>query len=728
MKKNISKQVLAVIALFILLVILLIRSFINYNQSLIAHQQQQLLKIVRSVSNIIDTYIDNQKNALLFLMENDRFDLASGSAEVLQYLKADTPARVQWLLVDQDGTIRLKINNPEARLGYQEDIFTLPLYPDKTRPYIPGMYLAEKNHYLLPIVLPFSNAGETEIQYAVTLIDMKVIDQHVGRDSVKADEKSYLIVKDQDGFILLHESKKQIGLHAIEGRRENYPDVDFTSMNQLIEKELEGKEDTFIFDSYWFSDDKPLIKAKKFSAFTPLPVDYGFWIVSINMDYNDFIAPFNKEMLVMTLWLTGILALIGCLAILFLRLQHNQRELTKETEYLRELNTTLEQLNVVKEKNRHAERLQLIGVMTGGIAHEFNNILSPIMGYSELLWNDLPENSIWKDDAFEIYDASCRAKELILQISSLSYKPASGITFQTFSLKDQLKKWMKSVLLMKPEGVRLETKLPDQDIWCYGNATQLYEAVLNLCTNAIFAIGDSGTLTVALEIINQDRLPDAPAMPDDREMLTCISVKDTGTGMNQETLEQIFMPFYTTKKQGEGTGLGLSIVQSIVQAHNGIVWAESSPGQGTTIRLCIPYCPVGKELPKESPEEGGQPVLRQRIIIIDQHPTAAKSVAKILQKQGYLTEVYEHPRMVIEAFRNNPDSYQVLISSYRLAELDGVTLALRVRQIIPDIRIVILSGLIKNEILDACQKGIVDDYIMKPVKSEELLRVIIKEE
>lgn len=732
---NEKKIIILTMVLLLALVGLLIRSFLNYNRSLIANQQQQLLKIVRSVSNIMDTYIDNQKNALAFLVETElfqKYDFSGTSEksaeleeEMLQYLKADSKARVELLIVRPDGTILFQIHNPDSSLRYKEPQWNIPVDPSKKGAVIPGMYLAEEHHYLLPIVIPIEQQTAGPAAYVITLIDLEEIDRHVDRDSVKADQKSYLIVKDQSGYILLHESRKQIGLHAIKGRAQNYPGVDFTGMNQLIQKELEGKENTFIFDSYWFSDEKPLTRAKKFSAFTPLKVDYGFWVVSINMDYNDFIAPFNREIIRMILQMVIILMLIGNLVFLYLKAQQNQRVLAKETEYLRELNTTLAELNVIKDRNRHTERLQMIGIMTGGIAHEFNNILSPIMGYSELLWKELPDQGTWREDIYEVYEASCRARELVQQISSLSYKESSKIVFQSFLLTEKLPKWIKSVDLIKTDSIKLNVVIPTDDMFCYGNATQLYEVVLNLCTNSIHAMKTGGMLTISLSLERKENLPKQLSPPDFTGKYISISVSDTGPGMNEDTLSQIFTPFFTTKKQGEGTGLGLSIVQSIVEAHKGAVWAESKINQGTKITIYLPYYNNEKEQwIKQKGQKQQRVIIDKRIIVIDQDLSTARPISKLLQKSGYIVETYDHPRLVLAAFKNNPDSYQTLITNFRMETMDGVILSRRVRQMVPEIQIIMLSGLIKNCILDAHQKGIIDHYLMKPVRSEELIKLI----
>ena len=218
------------------------------------------------------------------------------------------------------------------------------------------------------------------------------------------------------------------------------------------------------------------------------------------------------------------------------------------------------------------------GTLTSSIAHEFNNLLTPIMGYSLMTLEKIPEqDKAMYDDVLEIYDASCKAKTIISRLSQFSGKDPSA-TFKLISPDELVMHTLDVAKPAKPLNVDLENELNCKGVWIYGNETQLSQLILNLLLNAFQATEKGGTVKVITEA-------------DEKQMI--LKVSDTGGGIPEDVLPHIFEPFYSTKETGKGTGLGLAIVQQIAEQHGAGLDVSTSP-QGTVFTVTILTGPTGQ--------------------------------------------------------------------------------------------------------------------------------------
>ena len=272
----------------------------------------------------------------------------------------------------------------------------------------------------------------------------------------------------------------------------------------------------------------------------------------------------------------GILLLLGLvilIAILNGSSQHNRR-LREETELLKQQKDNAENLLNTTRELAHLQRLELIGTMTSSIAHEFNNMLTPIMGYSIMVMENLPEGcDELYDNLSEIYDASRRAKSLVSRLSALSRKgnASEATLFSPDALLDKVEEMMTPA---KPRNVTLEKDYHCPEVCLRANETQITQLLLNLIINAFQAMEqEGGTLTLSTGSENGSVI---------------FKVADTGPGIAPEILSRVFEPFFTTKEMGRGTGLGLAIVRQIADEHRGRITVESELGKGTTFTLVLP--------------------------------------------------------------------------------------------------------------------------------------------
>lgn len=233
-----------------------------------------------------------------------------------------------------------------------------------------------------------------------------------------------------------------------------------------------------------------------------------------------------------------------------------------------------EELSRQKEELAHHQRLQTIGTLTASIAHEFNNLLTPIMGYSMMALEKLsPEDEELYDSIVEIYESSRKAKTLVSRLSDLSRRN-SDICFQSVSPDELIRKTLDTVAPAQKEDVEVKLNLNCWEQRIFANEIQITQLLLNLILNAFHAMeAEGGVLTIS---------------SDYDEKSIRIRVEDTGCGIPSDIQEKIFEPFFTTKDSGRGTGLGLAIAAQVVEDHHGSIGVESTPGAGTVFTVTLP--------------------------------------------------------------------------------------------------------------------------------------------
>lgn len=257
----------------------------------------------------------------------------------------------------------------------------------------------------------------------------------------------------------------------------------------------------------------------------------------------------------------------------------------KEITILRAKKETLEAINEQTKEMAHHQRLETIGQLTSGVAHEFNNLLTPIMGYSLMIMEHLPENDTESyDNLLEIYQASQKAKALISRLSDLSRKN-SAVSMGNISPNIIVTEAVSMAMTSKPIYIDLETDLQCIGVMLYGNKAQLSHMFLNLILNAYHAIEDR--MLEEEDFVGNVIIRNY--VEDDQIIYT---VSDNGTGMSKEIQKKIFDPFFTTKMKGRGTGLGLAIVMQTVEEHKGKITVESKVGEGSTFLLSFPLAEV----------------------------------------------------------------------------------------------------------------------------------------
>ncbi|RFZ79188.1 response regulator [Lacrimispora amygdalina] len=538
--------------------------------------------------------------------------------------------------------------------------------------------------------------------------------------NIRLGTNGYVVIKDSKGIILAHPQEKQWGINVISGRKEMFPGVNLNSLEQMIDKQNRGEEGVSEYYSYWWVD-PGVPEVKKISAYSPAHIGDGFLVVSAVIDYNDIYIPVATGFFKLGLVFFCAMAIVLGLVIYIGDLRVQKRKDTEEIAYLLELNKILEEIHQSEETIAHQQRLQIMGTMTGGIAHEFNNLLTPIMGYAELLMMDLPERSENYDNASEIYEASAKAKEIIQQISSLSRKNMET-AFKNLHGEKVLKRAIKMVSSVCPTNIHLKEMITLQEECFLGNETQLNQVILNICVNAIHAIGHKeGAISISCQTVDREELAQykLSTLPEGWDHYIRIDVEDDGGGMSDEVLKQIFDPFFTTKKNGKGTGLGLSLVEQIIHSHKGYVFAESTLGKGSIFHL---YLPVNEQKEREDQIqlEAGGPVLR--IMIVDDNP----KVLRLLEKNFSRLNVpliscmdFEEARRVLKE-----QGVDAVVTEQYVRGKSGVDFCMSLQGPYPGVIRILMADRVTKELVEAKKRRMIDEYIDKPVSDSSILKAV----
>jgi PAS domain S-box-containing protein len=370
----------------------------------------------------------------------------------------------------------------------------------------------------------------------------------------------------------------------------------------------------------------------------------------------------------------------------------------------------------LEEQLRHAQKLEAVGTLAGGIAHDFNNVLGAVFGYAELLQGEV-EDEVAKADVRELLTAAQRGRQLVRQILAFSRRQA--IVRKPLPLGQAVAEAAKILRPTLPATVDLQLRIHPEAPRILGDATGIHQIVMNLGTNAVQAMPVGGALEISVEPFYL-RDSAARARPGLRESTyAVVRVRDTGVGMDQGVQARAFEPFYTTKPPGSGTGLGLAIVRGIVLDHDGTVELESAVGRGTTVTCLFPTLESAEDLvpaePSAVPQGQGE-----RIFFVDDERPLARVAERTLQDLGYRPIVETDSSRALEAIRQAPGAFDVLVTDFSMATLNGLELARAVHAIRPDLPILLATGFVEDIPLEDLEAAGVRATIRKPVMRREL--------
>ncbi|MBI3564774.1 MAG: response regulator [Elusimicrobia bacterium] len=371
----------------------------------------------------------------------------------------------------------------------------------------------------------------------------------------------------------------------------------------------------------------------------------------------------------------------------------------------------------VEAQLRQAQKLESVGRLAGGVAHDFNNILMAILGYAESLKQNLPYGDPRQKDAEEIILAGERAAALTRQL--LAFSRRQPLVPSLVDLNATVTNLQRMLQRLLGEDVEIVCDLAAGLGKVLADHHLIEQVVLNLVVNARDAMPKGGRLTLRTRDVETDAAQ-AGARPGPYVVL---EVADTGVGMDAETLARVFEPFFTTKAVGKGTGLGLSTVYGIVQQSGGRVEVSSTPGAGSCFRVFLPRAAADAVVaaPPAPPRVGGE--ARGRILLVEDDETVRRIVGRLLRQEGHAVVEAKSGLEALAAVRESPERLDLMITDLVMPGIDGVELAGLVRGLRPAMRILYMSGYTEKKALDAADAFIQKPFAMKALaqKVQELL-------
>ena len=374
-----------------------------------------------------------------------------------------------------------------------------------------------------------------------------------------------------------------------------------------------------------------------------------------------------------------------------------------------------------KELERQLEqsrRLEALGTLAGGIAHDFNNILGVMLGYAEML-QPSAQGGPQERRVEEILRAGTRAKELIAQILTFSRQGVGSLA--TLRLTPLVKEVLQHLLVTMPQGISVRRRFDTESDLMLADPSLVHQVVLNLCTNAVQSMRDTGgILEVAVDevYLGADRAPDLAQLP--QGTYVRLRVRDSGPGIPADIVGRIFDPFFTTKRPGEGTGMGLSVVHGIVHKLGGAIGVESVPGLGTTMRVLLPRARGGAEQAEAlaQPLPAGQ----ARILLVDDEAALLAIWREVLESHGYEVGTAQNGEEALALFARNPDGFDLLLTDQIMPGMSGTELVRGALALRPGLPVILCTGYSDARARDAAASLGIVEILAKPVRQADLIR------
>ncbi|MFP4106583.1 MAG: cache domain-containing protein [Phycisphaerae bacterium] len=563
---------------------------------------------------------------------------------------------------------------------------------------------------------------------------------------VRFGDTGYPYIFDSDGEAVLHPT--------LTGNFKDEKDVDG---RPFVREMIERRNGMIFYRWQTPTDERPRMKLAVFRYIPEFD-----WIVASSSYADEFYAPLDKlrslflGTLVIALLLTGLISWklsdhiasplrtlttrfrTGAAGDLSSRVEVRSRDevgalakyfnsfMARLEEYRKSLETEIKERKraesereALEEQMRQKMKMEAIGQLAGGVAHDFNNILTAIRGNAELLRMGIEEGSDESDLVGQIVQASDRAADLTAQLLAFGRKGKLQVT--RFDLHDSVHETVRLLRHTLDKRIDLRLDLQAEESIIEGDSTQIQNALLNLAINARDAMPDGGRLLFVSRNVPFDPSPDASGSSPGRAIE--LSITDTGVGIPQELHERVFEPFFTTKAVGEGSGLGLAGVYGSVENHNGRIQMESTPGKGTTFRILLPVVEQDKDARSDSLDDGDSGVHGSgTILVVEDEQIVRKYVARMLERFGYRVILCEDGLKGLTCFRKRRHEIDAVILDLTMPHMSGATALKRMLQIDRSIPIILASGYNGDDGVSHLMRTGAAGFVPKPYTPAALTR------
>ncbi len=562
---------LTVAVFFIIIGIIGMLSILNvFRDAMVSYQDRLILGTTTSISRNAESYLNKYSMSLNSLVQQNRTLEAEKSYLTKGF--ADRILRVlQFNIARQGGNMTaMAVFSAEGEFILSSDGKNYELLKDNLdmKAEAVNIYLSKSAAGDKCVVL--CSRSKNGLFY-IAFIPIQSMLSAASEDRSQNDNL-YLILYDSDEEYIYYSDGSGIHIFEIANFIKNFKThgISFSEINEKLQKNPKGYVDeiSFEFENTQWAFLIGSVQVK-------LDFDSLFLVTAMKLD--EVVAPVRRGAVL--LFICIALLLFGVFLIIrnILLLRQRNEQAIQEIKLLQEKSKMLEELNRNEQELAHKLRLQEIGMMASGIAHEFNNLLTPIMGYSLMMLETLPiEETDNYDSALEIYNASQKAKETIGQISYLSRKKM-GVNLNKIAINDLVEKGIALAAFAKQGNIEICKDFDCDGVYILGNETLLTQIMVNIYINAYQAMGEKGgTLSIKTYCREEDI----------RKVF--IEIGDTGESIDEMIIPHIFDPFFTTKETGKGTGLGLTIVKRIVEEHNGSITVSNNDCEGVTFTIILP--------------------------------------------------------------------------------------------------------------------------------------------
>ncbi|MBR5564618.1 MAG: HAMP domain-containing histidine kinase [Roseburia sp.] len=553
--------------LIIVGIVMTVRMITEYGKLILKNTDNQLISLARSVDLSAESQLERYTENLIHTMGHEECK----NAEKI------------WLTDGNAGeSLRQVLSN--SLLGQDEKVADIVIVNENEILFSQSTEmdyrLLEKGHIASEIEVRPCIGGDGTIYMAIlreeegrvgyaVLVNLADFYEDITAN-LSAELQNEIIMMDADAQALVHRQENEVVVDEISLFSE--ADSKFSMLHFLMSQQEKKEEGTDFCDAVSSATGKAY--EARMAVVPAMEDTNGVLAIGVSTDYDEVTRPMRFGIIQLICYCgIAFFSVIGLIILLLYTFRGNQRAL-REVELLQEKNAAMEELNRQTSEFAHHQRLELMGTLTSGIAHEFNNLLAPIMGYSILILEKLPPEEIeLYDEVLEIYNTSMKAKTVVSRLQDLARKNVET-DFCKLALDDVVRKVVEIANPAKPKPVEVHVNLNAKACYIMGNETQISQLLLNLLINAFHATEPtSGRVDVSTKV---------------KEEKLLLMVSDNGYGISKDSMKRIFEPFFTTKKGGEGTGLGLAIAEQVVESHHGSIEVESKEGEGTTFLVEFP--------------------------------------------------------------------------------------------------------------------------------------------
>ena len=597
-----ERIVLAVVAALVCAALAgMVVAALSYRDTLLAAQEGHLTTMATSASENLASY---------FALRERELDVQFSPTQVELALAAegdDFPRAVSHLLATLGIPDSCVTSVSFVSAGKSEDTGSLPLPREHagTEAFV-SRWWQDGDGYVLELRKPVvTDAGIVRGWIAET-IDLAAVYEKV-LAPIQVGEHGYCTVKDPSRVIIMHRLASQIGVDTLTGRESSYPSGDWSDLARV---QYSGEAGCRVVTSYWW-DDMSAGPVKKLIGYAPMRLlgdddaadaasaqdassDAGeeLFVVNVVMSYDELMHPLQRTIAL----LAGLGALVLAATLVggwsLARSLQNARGLRRELAFEQQIHAQAMRIRLQDRQMQQADRLQTAGVIASSFAHEMKNLMTPLSIYGQMMAADDLSPDERHEAAGEVTGIATRCSDMLEQMLSYVRRRSSASGARRHDASVVVTETTRTIRTLVPRDVRFSPEVTDEPCWLEGNPGAMSQILLNLATNALYAMRDGGgELTVRWE---RAGVPGSFAL----------TVADTGTGMDEETKSKLFGTFFTTKGE-EGTGLGMSVIQSLVQELRGSISVESELGRGSTFVITIPQAAGAGE---KSARSGGDDV------------------------------------------------------------------------------------------------------------------------